>query len=232
MQLTKTQEVVLAVLSELESAGFRSVTTTTLAKFLYLADYHQAKETQGQTLTGTEWRFLHFGPYAASFATELDALRDLGLVNETAGTSVQKDYYLFTLPEGVERRTLEAVGLIKRAATNLRLQLREFATNLPRLLNFVYFQTEPMEEVRPEEVLDFSLCRRDLFSETKPVELRKLPADAIRAYREKLADRRATKARRQAFLWEGPFDEVYAQGMAYLDDELEDASGKGGTLTL
>jgi len=232
MPLTKTQEAVLAVLTELENAGIRAVTTTTLAKFLYLLDYYQAKETQGQTLTNTQWRFMHFGPYAASVPADFGALRDLGFVNETAGENVQQDYYLFSLAEGAERRTFEAVGLIKRAAANLRPQLREFASNLPRLLNFVYFQTEPMEEARPEEVLDFGLCRRDHFSETKPIQLRRLSNDAIQAYRARLAERRTARAKRPSLQWEGPFDEVYAQGMAYLDDQLENASGKGGTLAL
>lgn len=233
MALSKTQEAILAVLTELQDAGFRATTTTSLVKFVYLLDYSFAKESAGKTLTETAWTFSHFGPYAATVSADLDGLIRLGLVDEQAGQSRDKDYYLYQIGADVAKRTFEAIGLVNRAASRLRQFLRDFASDQSKLLNFVYFHTEPMEDARPEERLDFSACRQDLFAETRPVQLKALPAEAVKAYKTKLEERRKQRQKVEAIRWEGPYDDLYIQSMQWLDEELDaSAVGKAGTLHL
>lgn len=134
---------------------------------------------------------------------------------------------------GVAGRTLEDVGVTNRAQFRVRQFLRELAGDQAKLLNFVYFHTEPMEDAVPQSVLDFSSCRSDVYQQLKPVVMRPLPPEEIKKFRAKLFNRRRTRTTRRTIQWEGPYDEVYAQAMRYLDeDEDKEAAGKKGVLKL
>lgn len=231
--LTKTQEAIVAILSELKDAGLFALTTTSLVKFLYLVDYSHAKESQGAIITGIAWRFLHFGPYAASLPVEIEDLIHKGFIEVQSGSRTDKDYYLYSLRDGISRRSLESIGLTRRAFSRVQQYLRDYSTDLPKLLNFVYFDTEPMEEAVPDELLDFSTCRQDLFNDVKPIALKLIPKTAIEAFQNKLAVSRAKKLAQPVIQWGGVYDEVYEQAMQYLDEKgNSNAVAGSGILTL
>lgn len=231
MALNKTQEVILAILSEAEEQGLRALTTTALVKFVYLVDYANAKETNGQTLTNSAWRFLHFGPFDAALPNELEVLVDRGYLSERTSDRADKDYYVFSLTEGVARRSLASIGLANRAITRVQQYLRKYSGDLNKLLNFVYYETEPMEEAPPNGALDFTLCRSDTFQETKPIPLNQLLKSSIEAYRVRLTELQAARLERPRVKWEGVYDEVYEQAMRWLDDEdRENGVGNSGIL--
>lgn len=224
-KLGKAQELILAILSELEESGIRAQTLTSLVKFVYLVDYSVAKETGGLTHTSLDWRFLHFGPFDAAVMRDIDTLESLGRLNRISGGGTSKDYQLYSLNESISRFTLEAVGVTKRAAMRAREYFQEYASDQSKLLNFVYFETEPMEAAEPEQVLDFSLCRADKWQDVKPLKATPIPSGALKTFRERLAARHAAEdARRTSpIVWHGQYDAMYHDAMARLD-----ATGKFG----
>jgi hypothetical protein len=235
--MTKAQDTIVAILSELEESGIRSTMVTSLVKFVYLVDYAQAKASSGNTLTGLAWRFLHFGPFDAALMDDLEALDARHVVQSKSGGGTDKDYQLYSLAEHVQRTTLESLGLAKGVVSRVRQYLQEYAQDQAKLLNFVYFRTEPMESAQPEAVLDFSVCRSDTWQEIKPIKAAPIPPAALKAFRERVAARRAAEdaRKRPPIVWQGQFDDTYFSAMALLDADEGvpvDAAGKSGILML
>lgn len=233
----KAQEAIIAILSELEQSGLRSLTVTSLVKFVYLVDYANAKANAGQTLTGSQWRFLHYGPFDAGVMSDLDFLDARHILNRKSGGGTDKDYHLYSLSDHVARTSFEAIGLAKLAAIRVRQFLQDYARDQSKLLNFVYFKTEPMEHAQPEAILDFSVCRADTRQEIKPMQAKPIPPHALKAYRERVAARRAAEdaQRRVPIVWEGPYDDTYHSAMTMLDaddGQYVDPTGKTGVLVL
>lgn len=229
-QLDKAQEVVLAILSELEESGVRALTLTSLVKFVYLVDYWHAKESAGSTLTALKWRFLHFGPFDGAVMDAIDGLEHVGWLNNQTGGGTSKDYQLFSLAASITRRTLQSIGLSARAATNVRQLLQQFGRDQSKLLNFVYYQTEPMENAAPGALLEFTTCRADKWQDIKPMAVQPIPADALKAYRARVAMRQAEEdaKARNPIVWQGAFDDVYNSAMALLDDAIGVQDTLGG----
>jgi len=232
--LTKAQEVVLAILSELEESGIRALPLTSLVKFVYLVDYWNAKESAGAKLTPINWRFAHFGPFDGAVMDAIDGLEHVGWLNNESGGGAAKDYQLYSLAESITRRTLQAIGLSARAASSVRQLLQQFGRDQSKLLNFVYYKTEPMEDAAPGVVLDFTTCRADKWQDVKPMVAKPIPSDALKAYRERVAARQAAEdaKARKPIVWEGAYDDVYDSAMALLDDSDGVQDNLGGRTAL
>ena len=71
---------VLAALQAVKDAGLRSVTRTTLVKFVYLLDCLYAEEHGGQTASKSRWYFDKFGPFARDLVAGIDAMVHIGLL--------------------------------------------------------------------------------------------------------------------------------------------------------
>lgn len=233
-QLNKPQEVVLAILSELEESGVRALPLTSLVKFVYLVDYWNAKESGGTTLTDLNWRFLHFGPFDGAVMDAIDGLEHIGWLNSQTGGGTSKDYQLLSLAASVTRRALQSIGLSTRAATNVRLLLQQFGRDQSKLLNFVYFQTEPMENAEPGAVLEFATCRADKWQDIKPMASKPIPSNALAAFRARVAARQAAEDAkvRKPIVWQGAYDDVYDSAMALLDDAAGVQDNLGGRIAV
>jgi hypothetical protein len=142
---------------------------TRLVKLLYLIDVERVRSRR-EPLTGLNWVFFHYGPYAYELIDTLEAMEGSELV-----ASQWHDSVLYraasNAPDADDwnagtRRTVDRV--IERFAP---LDLNE-------LLDYVYFHTGPMAEAHRGQPLDLSLARGDP-SETRPVALRppERPAD-------------------------------------------------------
>lgn len=213
---------ILAILLEAQQAGVSKITRTALMKYLYLLDLYMAEESQGKTWTGTAWRFHHFGPYAQALADEIDILSGRSLIQEFGGGGTSKDYMLYSLGEWSTAKTLSALGFSAYIRDSLARDIRSFANDLPSLLNKVYFRTEPMAKASPGDTLDFSECERLAFSSVKPIKMKPINRKAADALLAKLQGRVANR-KEPAVVWEGPFDDVYFQGIAALSgDPLEE----------
>lgn len=163
---------IFAILSEAESAGVGKITRTALMKYLYLLDLYTARETGGKTWTGASWVFLHYGPYSQSLAEEVDALSAKGLIEEKAGGGLSKDYSLYSLAEMTIVKGFVDLGMPIDVRLSLSQDIRKFASDLPYLLDKIYFHTEPMECVRPGDALTFETAQKVNFkTDVKPIKI-------------------------------------------------------------
>ena len=196
-----------------------------LIKYVYLADLAYAKNHEGETYTGTPWRFHHFGPWANPVYERIDSAaaaigaERLDLVGEygdftkwRVGQSANED--------DVKRK----VDFV--AALGLEAAVREFGANTEDLLHHVY-STLPMLNAAPGEDLDFStaVITPPLKSQpVKPVELSKGQQKRREANRQsardelrrRFANHKAAAVKKDS-ITAPRYDDVFFAGVEYLD---------------
>lgn len=116
-------------------------------KYLYLVDYCLWR-FEGCQATDARWIFHHYGPWATEVAGAMDDLAESygfswGEEEETVFRFVRVDEPPSRLSLGLEG----IIGQILRAFRN---------TDLNRLLEFAYSQTEPMLRAKRGDALDFA----------------------------------------------------------------------------
>jgi hypothetical protein len=133
-----------------------SLSPIRVVKFLYLADLYHARENKGETLTGWPWKFVYFGPYCSESITALNEAVNDGLIDSKSFESKydERDRFLYSChserePEVAKELSLYVWGSLKDA-------IKKWADDTPGLLDHVYYDTEPMEDVKRGELLDFS----------------------------------------------------------------------------
>ncbi len=136
-----------------------SLTTVRLVKFVYLADLYFARENNGSTLTGYPWAFVFYGPYCSEVMKDLDIAVNTGLIRRDSRESKfsGKDYQLFSCrdPEAEKLEDLFPISVI----SPLKRAIKKYGEDTQALLDYVYFETEPMEGVRKGDLLDFSKAK-------------------------------------------------------------------------
>ena len=208
------------------------VTTLRLVKFVYLADLYHARYTKGKTLTGWPWAFVYFGPWCKQVNEAIDNAAKIGLILTQEYPSKYddaKDYHLFWV-EDTEEEPKIIDGLPTYVWSKLQWAIQKWADDSYGLLDYVYFETEPMIEANPGALLDFS--KSQIPEAPKKVDMKKLP-------KGKLDDAKKTVARLQekykngisARPSQGPTDTVYQEFVSKLEEEdLE--TGLEGTAEL
>lgn len=124
---------------------------TRLVKLLYLADLEWRRRHAGQPLAQLTWRFLHFGPCAPELAPLLGG-PDVEISDLKGGKAAHR---LIFAPEDLQ--TSQVPEEVSQLAAQLVKEWGDADLNL--LLDYVYFETEPMEAVSRGDLLDFSGLR-------------------------------------------------------------------------
>ena len=118
---------------------------TKLVKLLYLTDIESVR-IQRRPATDLEWQFYHYGPYPLGFDVLLREV-EIDLPEETAkigrSARVVKSYRSLTSVDDLARRLDGRV----RACADKTLDRWAFA-DLNVLLDYVYFHTAPMKDVK------------------------------------------------------------------------------------
>src|SRR5208337_2926868 len=123
------------------------LTTTRVVKFVYLADVFYARANGGAIFTGCPWRFIYYSPYCSEVMTELQSAVEANQIFEDRRESKfgEKDYFLYTSSDN------EAENIENEIPTSILSPLRQsiklFGEDTQALLDCVYFETEPMEDV-------------------------------------------------------------------------------------
>ena len=146
------------------------LTTVRLVKFLYLADLYHARWFGGETFTKFPWAFVYYGPYCREAIIGIDEATLEGLIACQAYESkyASKDYAIYTChDDGYEelRRSFPMAMI-----SELQHQIKKYGDDTAQLLDYVYFETEPMVDVKKGDRLDFSKAmvpRREPAVETK-----------------------------------------------------------------
>jgi hypothetical protein len=181
---------------------------TKLVKLLYLVDVERVR-SQREPLTGLEWVFFHYGPYAFEL---IDTLKQM----EDAELSAQpwRDSVMYRGAPGAP----DGEDWVPHIRSTVDDVIRRFAPlDLHELLDYVYFRTGPMVNAQRGQHLDLRLARDDP-PQRAPVPLR--PAPQPEDLAQRLAQWRARTARRL------PPIELDPPG-AFLDDPGEDLAGEG-----
>lgn len=139
---------VISSLVELEA----SFGKTKLVKLLYLIDVEYYRLTS-HTLTGFEWTFYHYGPYAFAINDILSSL-SLDIPQETT-TTKDRNVVTFKPQRDIDSDFEERASVTEKAVVDR--VLRDWSLEeLNPLLSYVYFHTEPMMNVTRGDILDFS----------------------------------------------------------------------------
>jgi hypothetical protein len=203
-----------------------------LVKFLYLADLYWARENEGATLTKWPWKFVHYGPFCAESLHVIEKAFQSELIQRTAYESkyVEEDYFLYWCKENridIERK------LPIYLTSSLHEVISKWGDDTYGLLDYVYFETEPMLEARKGDLLDFSKAKNP--EVPQEIEMIKLSAKQVARGKEiveKLKSKYKEGFKSQAQAPEPIYDEVYLKGTKVLDEEdlQGDLSGKAEIL--
>jgi hypothetical protein len=180
-----------------------TLTQTKLVKLLYLIDVGRAAARR-RPLTELEWRFFHYGPYALELPETLEAMEghdlivrgyhDAKLYVGAPGAPTGEDW-----PEPT-RRLVDSI-------------VSEWAgSDLPELLDHVYFETGPMIDAQRGELLDLTK------SEPRGRQARLSPGEpdpvALARLRALAAERRDRLDDPDLAPTDGPFDAAWEEARA------------------
>lgn len=121
---------------------------TRLVKLLYLTDIEWRRRHNGQPLSNWKWLFYHYGPYAFEFQ-ELFGNQEVEEAELRSGRTAK--FVNFTSEELKMRDVPDEVSRVMKQIVE-----RWIGVDLNLLLDYVYFETEPMEQAKRGETLDFS----------------------------------------------------------------------------
>ena len=190
---------------------------TKLLKLLYLADIESFRFS-GETLTGFDWIFYLYGPWAA----EYDAL----LKQLETEDAIQIDRWAKADIEG-ERIAPQESTQLERVIASMEVSFRVkhyvdtwADRGVATLLDYVYFETEPMRNAIKMERLDFSKVSKEPprpYRRTKsgsdPKELRRLKARFAEEMK-KLPSGRTGVSYQQA-----PYDAAFLEAIQAFDEQ-------------
>lgn len=208
------------------------LTTNRLVKFLYLVDLYHARVKGGQTLTDFPWQFIYYGPYCSEVMQCIDQAVKEGLISKEtyeSSFSPDKDYDIFTCRDEDADKVGDAFHVV--VLGQLQKAIKKYGDDTPHLLDYVYFDTEPMKNAKKGDLLDFSKAEKH--EPVKQVKLKKLSPQTIKLARGKIEQlSEELKADRKKLIQdEGETqeykDEAYYKFIELLDGEDLEVGLKG-----
>jgi putative transcriptional regulator len=147
----KYKEMILSFLRSLDSSGDGKVPKTKLAKLVYLADFAWFYQNL-ESMSGMQYRRIHYGPVPDLYFRALDELEDEGKISRDNKGS---DVILISENQGSKREELNKISkeeykLIKKIAKKWRdKKTRE-------IVNFTHSQL-PFKLCEPDEIIPYEL---------------------------------------------------------------------------
>ena len=188
---------------------------TKLVKLLYLIDveHYRIRRT---TISGLEWRFYHYGPYASEIDTALNEL-ELDIPQDPATIGTGQTAIVFRPNRRLNPRLVDYLSSLSELRLVNKVVRDWGETDLNPLLNHVYFYTEPMRHAERDEILDFSTIqpRQGDLTVSRRVTL---PTDRAEEFKLQLQAAKANRVYRP--LDPAPrFDSVYRDGLSRMTAE-------------
>lgn len=150
------------------------LTKIRLVKYLYLFDLFWA-QSKGQTFTGWEWAFVHYGPYCRESTDAIDKAVALGFLSADAYESKygDKDFQLYSPGNRLTERETESLinSIPIYVSSRLFSTIKKWYDDTYGLLDYVYFHTGPMVHAQPGAVLSFDGETELNFQQFRPVEM-------------------------------------------------------------
>jgi hypothetical protein len=199
-----------------------------LVKYVYLADMEYAKHHDGQTFTGIDWKFHHFGPWSTEVFSQIEAaLVPFGAARRSFPSKFSDDdcirWHIDFNEAAYGKLRNELPIEIKHAIPGYVQKYRDDTTSL---LHFVY-ATRPMLHAAPGESLDFHVLvepKADKgeeyipymarLSNTKRKKLKQGMDELRERFRQTMAERKPETYPVKSV---GRMDAVFEEGVAWLD---------------
>lgn len=179
--MLEVKDILLQILDE-SSIQHTSFGKTQLIKLLYLTEVEYYRNYK-QRLTDLKWLFYLYGPYAIELE---DILSDRVFEQTKMKTQDEKDFILFRVAEGMKQYKTEI-------DTKLSLLIKKIVGHwkdktLEEMLDYVYFETEPMEAVeRRGDVLDFTTIKKEIDQVVIPLKASKETEQRVAELRKRIA---------------------------------------------
>lgn len=207
-----------------------------LLKYVYLADLDYAERHQGETFTGARWIFFHYGPWAQEVFQRIEpALAAIHADKQViASTRYDDDFVRWKMTDDNLYLRLER-ELPHAVVSSVRRNVRKYGRDTAELLHHVYV-TRPMRTAVPGSELVFYVAepttaeaadapsRQPTVREQKKRKTRF--AEARADIKAKLAARRAERATLTPAVQPPRYDEVFFQGLKWLDEEGTGGAGE------
>lgn len=215
------QQLILAIIQEARNSGVAPLLKTALVKYLYLLDVYVAEERQEKTQTFWEWQFLHYGPFSVYAIKDIETLTLQKKISETHAASSpenDKDFVLYNIADYQKTPSLVDLGIPGSAQIKIQGDMKRYGRDLTKLLDYVYFKTDPMRNAKPGELLNFAACIKKNPEDYRAVQMKKISSHAIKKTRNKL--RELIEIRKQKTeIVHGPYDNIYYSGLETLNEE-------------
>lgn len=197
-------------------------------KYAYLGDLAFAQRRGGESYTGAEWQFYHFGPWQAEIHDRIEpALAAIGAERKVLRSSRYDDFVRFTVQPGPELERLRdqlETNLPLAVSGAVRAAVHEFGANTTALLRHVYL-TAPMVSSAPGEKLvltprtqtgaQIESAKAD---DSRTASQRKRRKEALSALKQRVQERLGRRiATVQHVSPEPRYDAVFAAGTEWLD---------------
>ena len=218
---------ILAESNQDEDWRFRELGPIHVIKYVYLADMYYAVKNNGETYTGINWEFYHFGPWNLALYQEIpNAVKMIGGDTRTFESNYDKDGVRFSL-KGDRQLDDAASKLPTSILFLLRRDIHNFGSATNDLLHYVY-TTPPMTNAIPGKRLDF---KHDVFLQKEPpsdeglstltAREKKKRKKRFEGIREKITRKREEKKSKRIKPVPPRYDEVFFRGSTELGNELE-----------
>ncbi len=159
----KLSKLILLIVSEIK-ARESYVTKTKLLKLLYLFDVEYYR-IHKEIFTEFKWKFYHLGPWTAQYDSVLDTLiSNLSLKAKRSENFAYDTAFLDTY-ENIEFGDLFNSYKDSLILKDILQTWGERSTN--EILDYVYFETEPMIFGKRNELLDFSTIPQEVLVKYK-----------------------------------------------------------------
>jgi hypothetical protein len=209
-------DLILGILTRIkEREGIAN--KTKLLKLLYLADIEQYR-TSRETLTGFDWIFYLYGPWTPEYDSLLKDLQEKGAIEikTWAGAGIEGERIIVADHSQLERAIPSADVFLRTR----RLVDTWADRGIGTLLDYVYFETEPMRDAIKMDRLDFTKVSKEprpdyrrTKSGTDFKDLRRLKTRFKEATSKLLSERNGIRYD------EAPYDDTYFEALKALDEQ-------------
>jgi hypothetical protein len=190
-----------------------------------LADLYYARRNEGRTLTGWRWKFVHYGPFCNEALEAIDAAVKEGMISALAYESTFDDEQHFLYKAEAEKEPEVALRLPLYVTAPLQGAVRKWAGDTYGLLDHVYFETEPMKNVKPGDALDFTKAKEP--EPVRELHMRRLSKAMISQGKALIARMRESQKECMVAEPAAIYDDVYTKAMEFLDGEALDLQVEG-----
>ncbi len=165
---------------------------TALTKLVYLIDVEHYRR-HGKQATELRWQFHHYGPFAAELQSDIQSLGLYADEEQFSGKSGNRQVSGYSYRRTGDWREIQGAfnACYDRSAKQCVDKVVEQwgLESLPTILDYVYFETEPMQDVKRGDLLDFSKIQPESIIPQNTAKL-KFSDEFVKDMRQRLKERR------------------------------------------